>query len=114
MEDCVFCKIVAGLIPSSKVYESDEVLAFDDIHPMAPVHVIVIPKKHIPTLMDITPEAVNTITALIAGAQEVARIKGIDEKGFRLVVNCNKDGGQVIFHLHIHILGGMRLKDELA
>jgi len=114
MEDCIFCKIVAGKIPSSKVYESEEVLAFDDIHPMAPVHVIIIPKRHIPTLMDVTPAAVKTVGALIVAVQEVARIKGIDKKGFRVVTNCNEDGGQVIFHLHMHVLGGMRLKDELA
>jgi histidine triad (HIT) family protein len=111
MEDCIFCKIVNGTIPSSKVYEDAEVLAFDDIHPMAPVHVIVIPKKHIPTLLDVTAENMN---AMVKAAREAARIKGIDKRGFRMVINCNEEGGQVIFHLHMHVLGGKKLKDGLA
>jgi len=113
MEDCIFCRIVNGQIPSSKVYETDRVLAFDDIHPMAPVHVIVVPKMHIPTLMDVTPERIRDVEALLTGVQEVARIKGIDRKGFRTVINCNREGGQVVFHLHIHVLGGLKLRDEL-
>jgi len=114
MEDCLFCKIVNGTIPSSKVYEDAEVVAFDDIHPMAPVHVIVIPKKHIPTLLDVTAENMNAVNAMVAAAREVARIKGIDKRGFRTVINCNEEGGQVIFHLHMHVLGGKKLKDGLA
>jgi len=112
-EDCIFCKIVDGSIPSSKVYEDDDVMAFDDIHPMAPVHVIVIPKKHIPTLLDITAANMNTVSSMLTAASEVARIKGIDKRGFRTVINCNEEGGQVIFHLHMHVLGGKKLKDEL-
>jgi histidine triad (HIT) family protein len=114
MEDCIFCKIVNGTIPSSKVYEDAEVVAFDDIHPMAPVHVIVIPKKHIPTLLDVTAENMNAVNAMVAAAREVARIKGIDKRGFRTVINCNEEGGQVLFHLHMHVLGGKKLKDGLA
>jgi histidine triad (HIT) family protein len=113
MDDCIFCRIVNGQIPSSKVYETDQVLAFDDIHPMAPVHVIVIPKVHIPTLMDVSPETINNLEALFFGVQEVARIKGVDQKGFRTVINCNREGGQIIFHLHIHVLGGTKLRDAL-
>jgi histidine triad (HIT) family protein len=113
MEDCIFCRIVSGQIPSSKVYETDRVLAFDDIHPMAPVHVIVVPKMHIATLMDVAPERIHDIGALMTGVQEVARIKGMDQDGFRTVINCNSDGGQIIFHLHIHVLGGVKLRDEL-
>lgn len=114
MEDCLFCKIAKGEIPSSKVYEDDRVLAFDDIHPAAPVHVIVIPKKHIPTYMDIGEDEMENIAAMTAAVQRVAVIKGIDRKGFRAVVNCNKDGGQIIFHLHMHVLGGKRLGETLA
>ena len=114
MGDCIFCKIANGTIPSNKVYENDEVIAFDDIHPMAPVHVIIIPKKHIPTLLDVTAVNINSVSSMITAAQEVAKIKGIDKKGFRTVINCNEEGGQVIFHLHMHILGGKRLKDGLA
>jgi len=114
MEGCIFCKIVAGTIPSNKVYEDDNVMAFDDIHPMAPVHVIVIPKQHIPTLLDVDAAATQIMNRLTKAIQEVARIKNMDQKGFRVVVNCNEEGGQVIFHLHIHVLGGTKLKDDLA
>ncbi len=114
MDECIFCKIVKGIIPSSKVYENDNVIAFDDIHPMAPVHVIVIPKKHIPTLLDISDANMNEACSMIVAAQEVARIKGIDKSGFRTVINCNKEGGQVVFHLHMHVLGGKKLKDGLG
>ena len=112
--DCIFCKIATGAIPSNKVYEDDQVLAFDDIQPMAPVHVIVIPKKHIPTLMDLSSADAATVMAMTFAAQEVARRKGIAKPGFRAVVNCNPDGGQVIFHLHLHVLGGQRLNDQLG
>lgn len=114
MEDCIFCKIANGTIPSKKVYEDAGTLAFDDIHPMAPVHVVIIPKKHIPTMMDVTKADMNSISSMLLAAQEVARIKGINEKGFRIVINCNKEGGQLIFHLHMHVLGGKKLKDGLA
>jgi len=114
MEDCIFCKIANGMIPSKKVYEDAEVFAFDDIHPMAPVHVIIIPKKHIPTMLDVTKTDMSAIGSMFTAAQEVARIKGINERGFRVVINCNKEGGQVIFHLHMHVLGGKKLKDGLA
>lgn len=114
MEGCIFCKIVEGAIPCSKVYEDDTILAFDDIHPMAPVHVIVIPKKHIPTLLDVTTEKEPVMGALWKGVQETAKIKGIAQSGFRAVINCNDEGGQVVFHLHIHVLGGKKLKDGLA
>lgn len=113
MDDCIFCRIVSGQIPSSKVYETDQVLAFDDIHPMAPVHVIVIPKTHIPTLMDLSAEKMRDWDALMGAVQAVAKIKNIDQRGFRVVVNCNQEGGQVIFHLHLHVLGGEKLRDEL-
>jgi len=113
MEDCIFCKIVRGEIPSTVVYENDDVLAFEDINPMAPVHVVLIPKKHIATLMDVKGDEMDTMGSIISAVQEVAKIKGIDEKGFRMVVNCNEEGGQLVFHLHIHVLGGKRLRDEL-
>ena len=114
MEDCIFCKIANGVIPSSKVYENSEVVAFDDIHPMAPVHVIIIPKKHIPTLLDVAVADGSSVNSMIAAVREVAGIKGIDKRGFRVVINCNEEGGQVIFHLHMHVLGGKKLKDGLA
>ncbi|MFA5182131.1 MAG: histidine triad nucleotide-binding protein [Syntrophales bacterium] len=114
MDDCIFCKIVKGSIPCRKVYEDEKVLAFDDIHPMAPVHVVIIPKDHIPTILDVSGDRMAIMSAMISAAQEVSRKKGIDESGFRVVVNCNADGGQVIFHLHMHVLGGKKLPDGLG
>jgi histidine triad (HIT) family protein len=114
MEDCIFCKIANGTIPSRKVYENEDAVAFDDINPMAPVHVIIIPKKHIPTMLDVTKTDSSLIDSMFNAAREVARVKGVNERGFRVVINCNKEGGQVIFHLHMHLLGGKKLKDGLA
>jgi histidine triad (HIT) family protein len=114
MSDCIFCKIVEGKIPCTKIYEDDQILAFDDIHPMAPVHVIVIPKKHVSTLMDIDTKSSNVANNLINAARKVAQIKGIAAKGFRTVINCNDEGGQIVFHLHMHVLGGRKLQDELG
>ncbi|HON59418.1 MAG TPA: histidine triad nucleotide-binding protein [Smithella sp.] len=114
MADCVFCKIVRGEIPCAKVYEDEKVLAFDDIHPMAPVHVVLIPKHHIATLLHVDVQSGGLMEALIKAAQEVARKKGVAEKGFRVVINCNAQGGQVVFHLHMHLLGGRQLEDQLG
>lgn len=114
MSDCVFCKIVKGEIPCAKVYEDDNVLAFDDIHPMAPTHVVIVPKNHISTLMDVDAEKTDIMDNLTAAAQKVAKIKRIDASGFRMAINCNAEGGQVVFHLHVHVLGGRKLQDELG
>ena len=114
MTDCVFCKIIRGEIPCAKVYEDEDVLAFDDIHPMAPVHVILIPKNHIATLMDVDASHTDIAGRLITAAQHVAKIKKVADGGFRTVFNCNADGGQVVFHLHMHLLGGRKLEDQLG
>jgi len=114
MDDCIFCKIVKGDIPCQKVYEDEEVLAFDDIHPMAPVHVVVVPKRHFPTLLDLAGEDMAVSVALMRAAQEVAKKKGVDRRGFRTVINCNEEGGQVVFHLHMHVMGGRKLADGLG
>jgi len=114
LEDCLFCKIIRGEIPCTKVYEDDSILAFEDIHPMAPVHVIVIPKRHISTLMEVSPDTITDLMNMMTAAQKIAKLKSIDEKGFRTVINCNEDGGQVIFHLHMHVLGGRKLRDEVG
>jgi histidine triad (HIT) family protein len=113
MSDCIFCKIIKGEIPCTKVYEDDSVLAFDDIHPMAPTHVVIIPKNHISTLMDVDAKD-GIMNNLITAVQKVARIKGIAESGFRTAINCNVEGGQVVFHLHVHVLGGRKLQDQLG
>ena len=114
MSDCIFCKIVQGEILCARVYEDDQILAFDDIHPMAPAHVIIIPKQHISTLMDVDAKSSDIVDNLITTAQKVAQIKEIATKGFRTVINCNAEGGQVVFHLHMHVLGGRKLQDELG
>jgi histidine triad (HIT) family protein len=114
MDDCIFCKIVKGEIPCRKVYEDDQVLAFDDIHPMAPVHVVIIPKDHIPTLMDVEVDGMEILNSLFIAAQVIAEVKDVDQKGFRTVINCNEEGGQVIFHLHMHLLGGKKLSDKMG
>jgi histidine triad (HIT) family protein len=104
--DCLFCKMVAGTIKPDKVHEDDEVLAFRDIHPKAPVHVLVVPKQHIATLNDITPAQAALVGRLFLVAQRVARQSGIAESGYRTVMNCNRDAGQSVWHVHLHVLGG--------
>ncbi|MBW2562315.1 MAG: HIT domain-containing protein [Deltaproteobacteria bacterium] len=111
MEECIFCRIIQGEIPATIVYESPDALAFDDVNPMAPVHVVVVPKVHVATLMDVKD---GMMEGLMSAVQEVARIKGVAAQGFRTVINCNKEGGQVIFHLHIHVLGGRMLSDDMG
>lgn len=107
--DCIFCKIVAGQIPSSKVYEDEHVLAFHDIHPLAPVHVLVIPKKHMASVNDLGSGDSTILSHAFAAIQEVAKKTGVAESGYRVVTNTGKDSGQVVFHLHFHILGGQTL-----
>lgn len=107
--DCIFCKIVEGSIPSRKVYEDDEVLAFHDIQPQAPVHLLVIPKKHITSLAAAADEDAELLGRVMLAARRVAREAGLDDSGYRVVTNIGADGGQVVFHLHIHVLGGAKL-----
>lgn len=112
--DCIFCKIIEGSIPSKKVFENDRVLAFQDIQPAAPIHILIIPKKHIPTMNDVGPEDAELVGELFATAKEIAKEQGVDEAGYRLINNVNGDGGQVVYHLHIHLLGGKKLGPLLA
>ena len=109
MDDCIFCRIIRDELPSRKVYEDDLVLAFDDIKPAAPVHVVVISKQHIPTLMDVKDSNIEYLHSMMAAAAKIAQLKGIDKRGFRVMLNCNPEGGQVVFHLHLHVLGGKKL-----
>lgn len=108
-DDCIFCKIIRGELPSTKVFENEHVLAFRDIQPAAPVHVLFIPKRHIATMNDVQPDQWHYIAEIHKAAQEVARELGVAERGYRLVNNCNKEGGQVVYHLHYHLLGGETL-----
>ncbi len=109
MSDCLFCKMVAGEIKPDVVYEDDAVLAFRDINPQAPVHVLVIPKQHISTINDIQDEQAELIGRLYLGAKRVAEQEGIAADGYRTVMNCNAAAGQTVFHIHLHLLGGRNL-----
>lgn len=109
MDNCLFCKIIEGTIPSKKVFENDQVLAFYDIQPAAREHVLIIPKKHISTMNDVTDEDDQVMAEIFAAARKIASELGIAESGYRLVNNCNRDSGQVVFHLHFHLLGGEKL-----
>ena len=108
-DDCLFCKILAGDIPSTKVFEDDACLAFEDINPGAPCHVLVIPKKHIATANDIGTEDHALVGRMFAAAREVAEQKGVKESGYRLVMNVGEGAGQSVFHIHLHVLGGRAL-----
>ena len=112
MEDCIFCKIIKGEIPSNKVYEDDEILAFKDINPMAPVHILVIPKKHIESADEISEEDELLIGKIFTVIKRLAKENNLDN-GYRIVNNCGEDGGQAVKHLHFHLLGGRKLKIEV-
>lgn len=107
--DCVFCKILSGEIPVVPVYEDDDVYAFADIDPQAPTHVLIIPKKHIPSVRSLGDADIAIAGKLITTAARLSEASGVADSGFRLVVNTGKDGGQSVDHLHIHLLGGRRL-----
>ena len=109
MSDCLFCKILDGEIPCDKVFENEHVIAFRDVNPQAPTHVLVIPRKHISTINDLTADDKNIVGEMMLAAQEVAKQEGIEESGYRLVMNCNEGAGQTVFHIHLHILGGRRM-----
>ena len=109
MSNCIFCKIIAGEIPSKKIYEDDEIFAFHDINPAAPVHFLVIPKKHIENVMELEPEDTKLAGRLLHKAQELAIEQGLQEKGGRFVINAKSHGGQTVDHLHLHVLGGRAL-----
>lgn len=113
MDECIFCKIVAGDIPVQAVYETDEVLAFDDINPQSPVHALVIPKAHVESLADsrLTPEMTK---ALFTAVNEVARVKGVDKSGYRTIVNTGPDSRQEVLHLHVHVLGGQKMSPGMV
>lgn len=110
--DCLFCKIVAGDIPADKVYEDAEVLAFRDIAPQAPVHILVIPKAHITSAAHVTGESADLVGACFAAIPQIAKEQGLDG-GFRVITNSGTDGGQTVFHLHFHLLGGKSLGAKL-
>jgi len=109
MSDCLFCKIIEGEIPAEKVYESENIIGFRDINPVGPIHVLFVPKKHYPTLNDVPEVELPMLCDIMKGALEVAKKEGIDKTGYRIVSNINKDAGQEVFHLHVHLIGGKKL-----
>lgn len=111
MDDCIFCKIASHDIPSSIFYEDDYVVAFDDLAPQAPVHALIVPKQHHGDIGDSVPD--DVMAALFQAAAKVARIKGIDETGYRLIVNTGADAGQTVGHLHVHVLGGITMGEGM-
>ncbi len=106
MNECLFCKMVSGDIPCEKVYENELILSFRDIDPKAPTHILIIPKKHIETLNEINENDQDLLGELLLTAKKIAKDEGIDSSGYRTVFNCNADGGQTVFHIHMHLLGG--------
>lgn len=107
---CLFCKMVAGDIPTNKVYEDDELLAFRDINPQAPTHILIIPKKHIATLNDTSIENQLLLGKIMLKAKELAAEEGLAECGYRVALNCNSHGGQSVYHIHLHLLGGRQME----
>ncbi len=112
--DCIFCKIIAGEIPTDIVYQDEEVIAFRDINPLAPTHLLIIPKKHIPSLTDISEAELPLIGHMVNIANQLAKKEGIAEKGYRLAINCGEQGGQLVPHLHMHLLGGRKLSNGMG
>ena len=110
MSDCLFCKIVSGEISCDKLYENDKLVAFRDIDPKAPVHILVIPKKHIKSINDLESSDKYLAGELILASKKIAKDQGIDSKGFRTIFNTNDDGGQTVYHIHMHMMGGRQMK----
>ena len=107
--DCIFCKIVVGEIPADILYRDEEVIAFRDINPQAPTHVVIIPKEHVTSLTDLSEDESSLVGNMAKAANQLARGEGIAESGYRLVINCGQQGGQLVPHLHMHLLGGRQL-----
>jgi histidine triad (HIT) family protein len=112
--ECVFCQIVAGKIPADVVHQDGEFLAFRDIQPQAPTHLVIVPTSHIGSITQLTNEHQGLIGRLILLAKELAEKEGVSSSGYRLAINCGADGGQLVPHLHLHLLGGRRLDDQLG
>lgn len=107
--DCIFCKIIKGDIPAEVVYQDEQMLAFRDIRPQAPTHLLIVPKEHIATINDLTPNHHELLGKMVICGQKLAKKMEIDEAGYRLVFNCNEGGGQEVYHIHLHLLGGRRM-----
>jgi len=112
--NCIFCKIAAGEIPGEILYQDEEVIAFRDIEPLAPIHLLIIPRRHIPSLTHLSDTDAPLIGHMVIIANQLARDEGIAGSGYRLVINCGEHGGQLVTHLHMHLLGGKRLSDSMG
>ena len=112
--DCIFCQIVAGKVPTEFLYQDEDAVAFRDIYPKAPTHIVIIPKEHIPSLAHLSEEQLPLMGHMVKIANQLAKKESIAEQGYRLVINCGKEGGQVVPHLHMHLLGGRRISDKLG
>ncbi len=112
--DCIFCQIVSGEVPTDIVYQDEEVIAFHDIKPQAPVHLIIIPRRHIPSLVHLSEADLSLVGDMVGIANQLAKREGVADSGYRLVINCGEEGGQLVPHLHLHLIGGRRLSDELG
>lgn len=114
MDDCIFCKIIKGEIPSDKVYEDEEIIAFKDIQPAAPIHVLVIPKKHISNLLEVSDEDSYLIAKIFKTINKIAKDLNIEKDGFRVIANCGKDSGQEVMHIHFHLLAGRKMGPKIV
>ena len=110
IQDCIFCKIISGEVPANIVLENDSILAFEDIEPQAPVHILIIPKKHITSINDIKFKDRDICGDMLLAAKQIAKISNINNSGYRTIFNTNEDGGQTVFHIHMHLLGGRKMK----
>lgn len=113
MEDCIFCKIIKGEIPSSKVYEDEDIIAFKDIQPEAPIHILLVPKKHIKSLNEIEEKDEQLISKIFYTIKNIAKEQGFAQEGYRVINNCGENGGQTVPHLHLHILAGKKLGEKM-
>lgn len=113
-KDCIFCKIIAGEIPSTKVFENEHVTAFRDVNPVAPTHILIIPNKHIASINDLAAQDELLIGRMFTTAQALAAQEGITKSGYRLIINTGADGGQVVFHLHLHLIGGQKMRHPMG
>jgi len=112
--DCIFCQIAAGKIPTEFIYQDESIVAFRDINPISPTHIIIIPREHIPSLADLSEEQTPLMGHMVKIANQLAREEGVAEKGYRLSVNSGPEGGQVVPHLHLHLVGGRKLSDKIG
>ncbi len=112
--DCIFCQIVAGKVPGEILYQDEKIIAFRDINPQAPTHLVIIPKKHISSLTHLSEEDLPLMGHMVNTANQLAKREGISKSGYRLAINCGEEGGQLMPHLHLHLLGGRKLSDALG